>query len=185
MDKLCVTRWTVRANYLKKIFDNYESLLKLWKESLEEKLYAETKSRIIGCKKQMESFKFYFGFQLDHKLYAHIDNLSKTLQQEKMSAIKGKSLADLTVQTLEGICNDCDYNFFYESVEKLSGKVKAVSKPTLPRKWNTSNYSILQFVEGHKSEEPHHPETAHANFKAIYNEVKMSATMVDRLQKIF
>ena len=133
----------------------------------------------------MESFKFYFGFQLDHKLYAHIDNLSKTLQQEKMSAIKGKSLADLTVQTLEGICNDCDYNFFYESVEKLSGKVKAVSKPTLTRKWNTSNYSILQFVEGHKSEEPHHPETAHANFKAIYNEVKMSATMVDRLQKIF
>ena len=110
LDKLCVTRWTVRANYLKKIFDNYESLLKLWKESLEEKLYAETKSRIIGCKKQMESFKFYFGFQLDHKLYAHIDNLSKTLQQEKMSAIKGKSLADLTVQTLEGICNDCDYN---------------------------------------------------------------------------
>ena len=110
MDKLCVTRWTVRANYLKKIFDNYGSLLKLWKESLEEKLYAETKSRIIGCKNQMESFKFYFGFQLDHKLYAHIDNLSKTLQQEKMSAIKGKSLADLTVQTLEGICNDCDYN---------------------------------------------------------------------------
>ena len=110
LDKLCVTRWTVRANYLKKIFDNYEPLLKLWRESLEEKLYAETNSRIIGCKKQMESFKFYFGFQLDHKLYAYIDNLSKTLQQEKMSAIKGKSLADLTVQTLEGICNDCDYN---------------------------------------------------------------------------
>ena len=32
------------------------------------------------------------------------------------------------------------------------------------------NYSILQFVEGHKSEEPHHPETTHAHFKAIYSE---------------
>ena len=32
------------------------------------------------------------------------------------------------------------------------------------------NYSILQFAEGHKSEEPHHSETAHAYFKAIYNE---------------
>ena len=31
-------------------------------------------------------------------------------------------------------------------------------------------YSILQFAEGHKSEEPHHSETAHAYFKAIYNE---------------
>ena len=45
----------------KKIIDNYEPLLKLWKESLKEKLDAETKSRIIGCKKQLESFKFYSG----------------------------------------------------------------------------------------------------------------------------
>ena len=51
LDKLCVTRWTVHANCLKKITDNYEPLLKLRKERLEEKLDAETKSRIIGCKK--------------------------------------------------------------------------------------------------------------------------------------
>ena len=100
---------------------------------MEEKLDAETKSRIIGCKKQIESFKFYFGLQLGRKLYAHTNNRSKTLQQEKMSAIKGKSLADLTAQTLEGTCNDRDYNLFYESVEKSAGKIKAVSKPTLPR----------------------------------------------------
>ena len=166
----CVTRWTVRANCLKKIIDNYEPLQKLWKESLKEKLDAETKSRIIGCKKQMESFKFYFGLQLGCKLYAHTDNLSKTLQQEKMSVIKGKSLADLNLQTLGGILNDRDYNLFYESVEKSAGKIKAVSKPTLPQKRNTPNYSILQFVEGHKSEELHYPETVHAFFKAIYNE---------------
>ena len=83
LDKLCVTRWIVRANCLKKIIDNYEPLLKLWKENLEETLDAETKPRVIVCKKQMESLKFYFGFQLDCKLYAHTDNLSKTLQQEK------------------------------------------------------------------------------------------------------
>ena len=108
LDKLCVTKWIVRANCLKKIIDNYEPLLRLWKEGLEEKLDAETKSRIVGLKKQMESFKFYFGLQLGRELYAHTDNLSKTLQQGKMSAIKGKSLADLTVQTLEGIRNDRD-----------------------------------------------------------------------------
>ena len=120
---------------------------------MEKKLDAETKSRIIGGKKQIESFKFYFGLQLDRKLYAHTDNLSKTLQQEKMSAIKGKSLADLTVQTLEDIIrNNRNYNFFYKSVEKSAGKTKDLSKRTLPRKRNTPNYSILQFVEGHKSE---------------------------------
>ena len=67
-----------------------------------------------------EILKFYFGLPLGRKLYAHTDNLSKTLQQEKMSAIKGKSLADLTVQILEGIRNDRNYNLFYESVEKSS-----------------------------------------------------------------
>ena len=123
-----VTRWTVRANSLKKIIDNYEPLLKLWKETFEEKLDAETKSRIIGCKKQMESFKFCFGLQLGRKLYAHTDNLSKTLQQEKMSEIKGKSLADLTVETLEGIRNDRDYNLFYESVEKSAAKIDLTAK---------------------------------------------------------
>ena len=101
---------------------------------MEEKLHVETKSRIIDCKKQMESFKFYFGLQLGLKLYAHTDNLSKTQQQEKMSAIRGKSLADLTRQTREGIRNDHDYNFFYESVEKSAGKIKAVSKLTLTAK---------------------------------------------------
>ena len=35
LSKLCVSIWTIRANCLKKIIDNYEPLLKLWKESLE------------------------------------------------------------------------------------------------------------------------------------------------------
>ena len=89
---------------------------------MEEKLHAETKSRIIDFKKQMESFKFYCGLQLGLKLYAHTDNLSKTQQQEKMSAIRGKSLADLTRQTWEGIRNDHDYNFFYEVLKNQLAK---------------------------------------------------------------
>ena len=104
-------------------------------------------------------------------------------KKEKMSAIKGKPQADLTVQTLEGICNDRDYNLFYKSVEKSAGIIKAVSKPTLPRKRNTPNYSILQFFEGHKSEEPHHSETAHAYFKAIYNEA--TDTIINSIQNRF
>ena len=129
----------------------------------------------------MEFFKFYSGLQLGRKLYTHTNNLSKTLQQEKMSAIKGKLLADLTVQTLEGIRNDHDYNLFYKSVEKSAGKIKAVSKPTLPRKWNTPNYSILQFVEGNW--EIHHSGTAHAYFKAIYN--KAIDTIISPIQGRF
>ena len=81
------------------------------------------------------------------------------------------------------ICNDRDYNLFYEGVEISAGKIKAVSKPTLPRKRNTPNYSILQFVKGHKSEEPHHPETEHTYFKAIYNEA--IDTIINSIQDRF
>ena len=100
-----------------------------------------------------------------------------------MSAVKEKSLADLTVQTLEGIRNDRDYNIFYKRVEKSAGKIKAVSKPSLPWKRNTPNYSILQLVEGHKSEEPHHPKTVHATYKAIYNEA--TDTIINSIQDRF
>ena len=183
LDKLYVTRWIVHANCLKKIIDNCKPLLELWKESLEETLDAEKKSRMIGCKKQMEFFKFYFGFQLGWKLYVHTDNLSKNLQQEKMSAIKGKSLADLTAKTLEDIHNDHDYNLFYESVEKSAAKIKAVSKLTLTRKQNTPYYNSFQFIEGRKSEEPHYPETTHAHFKEIYNEA--TDTIINLIQDRF
>ena len=61
LDKLCVTRWTIRAKRLRKILDNYEALLELWEQSLKKNLEFETKSRIGGCKSQIKLFKFYFG----------------------------------------------------------------------------------------------------------------------------
>ena len=48
---------------------------------------------------------------------------------------------------------------------------------------NTPNCSILQFIEGHKSEEPHHPEAAHVYFKAIYNEA--IDTIINSIQDRF
>ena len=43
----------------------------------------------------MKLFKFYFGLNLSHHLYAVTDNASKTLQQEEMSALRGRSLLTL------------------------------------------------------------------------------------------
>ena len=50
------------------------------------------------------------------------------------------------------------------------------------RKNGKPNYSILQFVEGHKSEKPHHPETAQTYFKAIYSE---AIDNINSIQKRF
>ena len=42
LNKLCVTRWTVRAECFKKIKENYQALLQLMRDSLEEKLDFDT-----------------------------------------------------------------------------------------------------------------------------------------------
>jgi len=172
LDKLCVTRWTVRAKCYRKVLDSYEALLKLWDEALLEKLDLETKSRIIGCKKQMETFTFYFGLSLSHRLYAITDNLSKTLQKEKMSAIQGKELANMTIKTLENMRNERDFKLLYEKITQSAKKISAVSEPAVPRKRKRPNYSILQFVEGNPKPtgEAYHPETAYDFYKPIYYE---------------
>ncbi|XP_057290813.1 zinc finger MYM-type protein 1-like [Hydractinia symbiolongicarpus] len=170
LDKLSTTRWTIRANCFKKIIENYEPLMALWNKSLNEKLDAETKLRINGCKKEMESFSFYFGLNLGRKLYAHTDNLSITLQKEKMSAISGKELAELTNKTMQGMRNERDFDIFYETVTKSASSMDFVSSTTAPRKRKRPKYDILEFVEGNPSStgEAYYP--AHAHYKAIYFE---------------
>ena len=45
----------------------------------------------------------FFGLNLSQKFYVHPDNLSRTLQQKEMSAVKGWELADLSVKTLQAL----------------------------------------------------------------------------------
>ena len=172
LDKLCVTIWTVRIKCFKKILDNYEPLLQLWKESLKEDLDFKTKSRIIGCKKQIKLFTFYFGLNLSKSLYLITDNLSKTLQKEKISAIGGKELVGLTVKTLKNMRNDRDFKLFCEKIETSASKIDEVSTPMLPIKRKKPNYSILQYVEGNPKPtgEAYHPENVYDHFKQIYFE---------------
>ena len=103
LSKLIVTRWTVHATCFQKSINNYTLLLKLWDECLIEAPHPDRKLKIIGCQKQMKSFAFYFGLHLTKNLYGMVDNLSKTLQKEKMSAFTGRNLADLNINTFKNI----------------------------------------------------------------------------------
>ena len=73
---LCPTRWTVRANSLQNVLDNYTVLQSLWEACLESKLDPEIKSRVIGVKTQMATFDFFFGVYLGECTMKHADNLS-------------------------------------------------------------------------------------------------------------
>ena len=57
---LCPTRWTVRAESMKSILDNWVALQQVWDESLDGNLEPEIKSRIIGVKSQMTTFDYFY-----------------------------------------------------------------------------------------------------------------------------
>ena len=70
--------------------------MELWNECLViENLTTEIKFRVIGCQSQISKLDLFFGLHLEHRLYSHKDNLSKSLQCEK-SAVSSKRLANLT-----------------------------------------------------------------------------------------
>lgn len=60
-------------------------LIKLWDECLDTKLELDIKG-IIGVKTQMSHYKLLFGLHLCERILKITDNLSKTLQMEKLSA---------------------------------------------------------------------------------------------------
>ena len=74
----------------------------------------EVKSRIVGVKKQIENFDFFFGLNIGHSLYSHTDNLSKTLQTEKIPACTSKRTAELVVSVLEGLRNKDSFKILFQ-----------------------------------------------------------------------
>ena len=81
--RLCVTRWTVKANAFLKIINNFSQLYELWDTCLNENLDRETRSCIQGCKSQMSEFKFFYGINIAYTVYLLTDNLSKVLTKRK------------------------------------------------------------------------------------------------------
>ena len=58
---LCPIRWTVRAELVKSILDNWVALQQVQDESLDGNLEPKIKGRIIGVKSQMNTFNYFYG----------------------------------------------------------------------------------------------------------------------------
>ncbi len=130
---LCPTRWTVRAESLSSIINNFEALRSTWELAMDAVQDTETKSRIRGVSFQMETFDYFFGNYLATLVLRHADNLSSTLQHESMSPAEGQQVARMTVATLKSIRNDESYDGFKKSVT-LKATHLAVGEPKLPRR---------------------------------------------------
>ena len=82
-----------------------------------ENLRTDLKSRIIGVKTQVESFYFFLGLTLGHRLYARTHNLSRTLQTQKMSACNSQRNAELIISVLEKMRCNASFNQFYDAAQ--------------------------------------------------------------------
>lgn len=162
--KFCPTRWTVRATCYMRILDNYSSLLEVWDASLGFNIDTETRARILGCQAQMKTFHFYFGLHISQRLFAHTDNLSKSLQAKKLSATTGQNLADLTVKTLQSLRNEESFNAFYDVVLIKANEIESLSEPVLPRKRRAPS----RYEEG--TGEPYYPATPREYYRSIFYE---------------
>ncbi len=129
---LCPTRWTVRADSMKSIIDNYNVLNEVWEKACDIVKDTETIARIRGIAAQMTSFEFFFGLVLGETLLRHTDNLSRTLQSEHISAAEGQSTASMTVTALEFLRSDDQFSLFWEKVQLMT-ESRNVDEPKLPR----------------------------------------------------
>ncbi len=64
LEKLCVTRWTVRAACFLKILSIYDELLTFWQECVGQKLTTDIKARVVVVMHRCKRFPFILGFQL-------------------------------------------------------------------------------------------------------------------------
>ena len=103
MRLLCPTRWTVQADSLKSVLDNYEALMDNWEETLHIVRDTEMKARIDGIVSQMQTFDFAFGTVLGELILRHSDNLSQTIQAKSTSAAEAQLIAKLVITTIQNI----------------------------------------------------------------------------------
>ena len=161
---LCPTRWTVQVSCFHRIIDNYSALLQEWIECLDQKLQADVRGRIIGCQAQMNTFVFFFGLHLGERLFSHTDNLSKTLQKTKMSAVKEQRVANLTKQVLQKMRNNECFESLNDTIVSKSKKHPSISEPALPRqKQAPSRFEI-------ETGPPWYPTTPQEHYRRIYFE---------------
>ena len=127
----CPTRWTVCGESVGSILENYTILKKLWDEYLQLKLQPDVKGKIIGVKTQILHYKLIFGMHLCERILKITDNLSKTLQTEKLTASQAQQIAKYTIQTLQGMRTDDAFDLFYEHVESFCQHTDT-EEPVLP-----------------------------------------------------
>lgn len=159
---LCPTRWTVGAESMQSIIQNFSVLQELWEQVADIVRDTETVARFRGVASQMQCFDFFLWLVVGEILLHHTANLSRT-PQKSCSASEGQTVTDMTKKTLSGIRNEQGFDLFWEKVNRMAADVD-VSDPMLPRKRKVPKC----FKEG--STPPEFHSTPKDRYRQVYYE---------------
>ena len=174
---LCPIRWTVRANGLLSVMDNYTALQHTWNESLESRLNAEVNSKVIGVTAEMETFDFFLGeLYLGEYILRHAESLSKPLETNSISVAGGYKVVGLILKTLECFRTTKQFDLFWKLVLLKSTKLDILDTE-LPRKRKAPR----RFKVG--AGESHFPATVQEHYHRYYLEVL--DLVINSIEQIF
>ena len=137
-----------RGEALQSILKNYNELLELWDWTLQNCKDTDIKSRVRGVKSIMSTFDFIFGCELGVLLLRQTDNLSRTLQNPKLSAAEGNAIA---MDVVEVLCKDRNE----ESFKVYWDKVVLKKEELMPARLDSGDPSNSHF--------PASPEESYRN----------------------
>lgn len=164
MRLLCPTRWTVQADSLKSVIDNYVSLMDTWEEALHIVRDMEMKARIDGIVFQMQTFEFAFGTVLGELILRHSDNLSRTIQAKSTSAAEAQLIAKLGIATIQKIREESQYDLFWDKLLTFSDMMD-ISPLQLP--WRRKKPARFEDGSGSSG---HYPESTKKFYRQLYYE---------------
>ena len=98
----------------------------------------------------MVHYNTLFGLQLSKKILKITDNLSRTLQKQKMSAAEGQAVAELTVRTLKAMRTEASFALFFDLVGRFR-ELTGTDPPVLPRKRRAPQRYEVGSAEGSHS----------------------------------
>ena len=91
------------------------------------------RARIIGVQSFMATFEFYFACSLSSLIFSQVDNLSKTLQNPRLSASENYSNAQKVISTLGKDRNEESFDLWWISVIKQKEDLE-INEPIIKRK---------------------------------------------------
>ena len=118
----------------------------------------------------MPTFEFLYGCSLGILLLKQIDNLSRALQDSKMSAAADSAIAHDIIKPFSEDRNDGAYELFWECVLKRKEELN-VQDPKLPRQ-----KKLPRKLDDGNAETYHFPSTSKDHYRKIYFQALDAAT---------